>query len=455
MKARPSDATKRCFPISVFRAATPGTRPNRRPARPRIASSDAARRVRRWALLLAFGGVQVLQAAAPAAPAPGRNTPAIPLSANRDLQSLFNLGSTYTDRKDFKSAEIAYEQILRSPAATRDDQRAALLTLARLFRTMDANTRAAACYEKFLKEFPDDGNAPLVNLELGRALRAMGAYQIALARFYSVINSTLRLSEQGADQYRALAKTAQYEIAETHFEEGDFAAASKYFSRIQLLDLAEGDRTRAQFKAATALVLSKDYAGAERALRAFLDQNPGDENVAEARFLLSVSLGKLGRGGEALDVVLALLRQESARKDSDPRRWAYWQRRTGNQLANSFYEDGGYWSALTIYEALADLSKDNAEWRLPALYQAGLCYERLGQFDHAGANYQAVADGCAAVPPAERPGVEDVGRMAAWRLLHLGWRQQADTQIALLFGTIPDKSHEGPKPVGETSGTVR
>ena len=410
--------------------------------------------VLRGALVLAGAALAVTGRAAPEAP-PSRTAAAIPLSPNREIQSLFNLGSTYTDRKDFKSAEIAYEQILRHPAATQDDRRAALLTLARLFRTMDANTRAAACYEKYLKQYPDDGNAPLVNLELGRALRSLGAFQLALGQFYSVINSTLKLSEQGLDEYRILAKTAQYEIAETHYEEGDFAAASKYFARIQLLDLAVPDRARAQFKSAMALVYAGEYAAAEKALRAFLDQNPADDNGAEARYLLSVCLGKLGRGDEALDVVLALLRSESGRKDADPRRWAYWQRRTGNQLANDFYEEGSFWSALAIYRTLADLSRDNPEWQLPALYQAGLCYERLGQYDHARTSYDAVVQGCAAAPAGERANLDDVARMASWRLNHLSWRENAGTQIARLFGTLPPKKDEGLKPLGEPSSAVR
>ncbi len=409
----------------------------------------------RWALALGGAGL-IWGAAATAGEAPaGPPAPAIPISANREIQSLFNLGSTYTDRKDFKSAEIAYEQILRHPAAAQDDQRAALLTLARLFRTMDSNSRAAACYEKYLKEYPDDGNAPLVNLELGRALRSLGAFQLALGRFYSVINTTLKLSEQGLDAYRTLARTAQYEIAETHYEEGDFTAASKYFVRIQLLDLAVPDRARAQFKSATALVLAGEYAAAEKALRAYLDQNPADNNVAEGRYLLSVCLNKLGRGDEALDVVLALLRQESGRKETDPQRWAYWQRRTGNQLANEFYEEGSFWSALAIYRALVDASKDNPEWQLPAMYQTGLCYERLGQPDHARASYETVVAGCAAAPADERANLEDVGRMASWRLSHLGWREQAGAQIARLFGTLPHKKHEGIKSPGETPSLVR
>ena len=95
-----------------------------------------------------------------------------------------------------------------------------------------------ACYEKYLKSFPDDAAVPSVYLDLGRTLRSLGTFHLALASFYSVINSTMKLPAEGFEQYRTLAKTAQFEIAETHFQEGDYVEASKFFSRLQLLDLA-------------------------------------------------------------------------------------------------------------------------------------------------------------------------------------------------------------------------
>ena len=377
--------------------------------------------------------------------------------AAREIQSLFNLGSTYLDRKEYTAAEVVFQQILRHAQARDADQRLALLELAKVYRQQGAATRAVACYEKYLKAFPDDAAVPTVYLDLGRTLRALGTFRLAFASFYSVINSTMKLSNDGSEDYRTLAKTAQFEIAETHFQEGDFEEASKYFSRLQLLDLAPGDRARAQFKAAYALVLAKDQARAAAALRLFIDQNPDDENMPEARYLLSISLERLGHQQEAFDTVIALLKVEKARQSADPKRWVYWQRRTGNQIANEFYEQGNFWSALVIYEALTALPDQETAWRLPALYQAGLCYERLRQYDRARANYQAVADACAGPSAKDQPanGLEDVARMASWRLQQLTWTEKLDFQTARLFHTIPIASHDPSGSTAKPSQVVR
>jgi tetratricopeptide (TPR) repeat protein len=385
-----------------------------------------------------------------------------PLSETaREIQSLFNLGATYVDRKDYTAAEMVYQQILRHPQARQEDQRLGLLDLARMYRQQGADTKAAtravACYEKYLKIFPDDEATPVIYLELGRTLRTLGTYRLALASFYSVINSTMKLPEEGFEQYRTLAKTAQFEIAETHFQEGEFEEASKFFSRLQLLDLAPADRARAQFKAAYALALAKNYETAVPALRMFVDQNPDDENVPEARYLLSISLRRIGHDQEAFDTVLALLRAEKARQSADPRRWVYWQRRTGNQMANEFYDQGNFWSALVIYESLSALSEQEPAWRLPALYQAGLCYERLRQFDRARASYEAVTGACAALPAKDQTtlGLDDLTRMASWRLLHLGWTEKVDLQVTQLFHTIPSPIHDPSGTAAKPSQVVR
>ena len=387
---------------------------------------------------------------ASAAPAPAAPAAVPPAESGRarEVQTLFNLASTYLDRHEYAGAENAFEQILGSDRARPADQRRALLDLAQMYRKQGANTRAVACFEKYLKEFPDDPATPLVYLDLGRTLRSLGAYRLALVRFYSVINTTLKLSEEGYDQYRAIAKTAQFEIAETHFQEGDYEDAGKYYGRLQLLDLAPADRACAQFKSACAEVLAGNAAAAETSLRTFIDQNPDDENVPEARYLLSTALRRLGRDAEAFDAVLDLLRTEKIREASNPRRWAYWQRRTGNEMANAFYETGNYLSALGLYEALAALATSDPTWRLPALYQAGLCCERLGQYDRARGAYDAVTEGCAAsmakVPAAA--GLDDLGRMAAWRREHLQWRERTETQVATIFRTLPlpTSDHVGP-----------
>ena len=369
---------------------------------------------------------------------------------HKEIVGLLALGASLTERGDWDAAEIAFRQILKSNRAIRDDLPNALLGLARVYRRQGSYTKAAAIYERFLADYPTSDQVPDALLELGRTHRALGAHQLAFARFYNVINSTLKLSSEGFAHYQTLAKTAQFEIAETHFQLGDFAEANKYFSRLSLLDLAPADRARAQFKSAYSLYLGNEYDGAVKALRTFLDQCPQDENVPEARYLLSLSLRTLGRKQEALDTTLQLLRTEQG--NTDPKRWSYWQRRTGNQLANDFFQNGDTLNALAIYQGLAALSPEPA-WNLPVTYQIGLCYERMRLYDRASSAYQTIVDGAKASPAAgpgigpavaAKPGVNEpakaaatelteLARMATWRLGQLAWQQQTEKQLSGIF----------------------
>jgi tetratricopeptide (TPR) repeat protein len=305
-----------------------------------------------------------------------------------------------------------------------------------MFRRAGALTKAVAIYEKFLQEFPDDYRTPDAFLDLGRTLRDMGAYKLALIRFYSVINTTLKLSAQGFDHYSLLAKTAQFEIAQTYYESGDYSEAGKFFTRVRLLDLAPADRARAHFMAGCAEEHAGEYSTAITTLRAFLDQWPNDENVPEARYVLATTLDELKRPQEALAATLDLLNVEHSRSAGDARRWAYWQRRTGNQLANRFFQDGDTLNALRIYLCLVGLSSEPS-WHLPVVYQTALCYERLFQVGNARAAYQAVIDGAKTKPgsPAPTADIAELGAMAQWRMDHLGWQDDLNRRLTSVLST--------------------
>ncbi len=396
-----------------------------------------------------------------------------PETNHEEIIGLQNLGVSLTERGDFDAAEIAFRQIMASRRATGDDLAHALLGLARCFRKQGTLTKAAAIYERYLKDYPADNQVPDALLELGRTHRALGAHQLALSRFYSVINSTLKLSSEGFEHYQMLAKTAQFEIAETHFQLGEFAEANKFFSRLRLLDLAPADRARAHFKSAYALYLGNDFEGAVSTLHSYLEQWPLDENVPEARYLLSLSLRTLGHKQEALEATLELLRSQQA--TGDAKRWAYWQRRTGNQLANDFFQNGDTHSALLIYQGLAALSSEPA-WNLPITYQIGLCYERMRITERAMAAYQTIIDtanppavapapapktgpeeksapGLAALKPLS-PELTELARMATWRLAQLAWHDQTERQLTNIFSTKPAPAKPSPIPANAVAPNI-
>jgi len=386
--------------------------------------------------LLLVGGASVSRAGLDAA-----KPAATHVRAADEIHGLLNLGNSMTDRRDFESAEIAFRQVLEVPGGPGPEEaKAALLGLARMYRKQGASVKAVAIYEKFLADYPGDPRTPEVLLESGRTMRAMGSHRLALARFYSVINSTLKLPDKGFDHYQQLAKTAQFEIAETHFQSGEYAEAAKYFSRLRLLDLAPGDRARAHFKAAYALSLQGDNEGAVNMLNSFLEQWPDDENVPEARYLLATTLHTLGRTQDALVATLDLLRTQQAHPGSDAKRWAYWQRRTGNQLANNFFEQGDILNAQLIYTSLAALT-DDPTWRLPVLYQIGLCHERLGSIDRARLAYQDIIEAGKKNPTAE---TAELSRMAEWRLGHLDWNDSTRHEVTAIFETTTGRAPRAP-----------
>lgn len=365
-------------------------------------------------------------------PAPATSSRAEEL--HKEARGLVNLGTSLTERGDFVAAEIAFRQIMNNRQYASADLGDALLGLARMHRKQAAFTKAAAVYEKFLKLYPDDARVPDALLELGRSQRAMGAYRSAINRFYNVINSTLKLPPESYEHYLLLAKTAQFEIAETHFETGNFAEAAKFFDRLRLLDLAPEDRARAHFKSGCSLLNGGEAEKGAAKLSQYIDQWPDDVNVPEARYLLARTLRELGRGEEALNITLALLRTESANAATDPKAWAYWQRRTGNQLANDFFQSGDTLSAVAIYEGLARLS-DQVTWRLPIVYQTGLCYERLRQHERATQAYRDIVD--AVTHPKGKDPVPaelgDLAKMAEWRISQIEWSNRTESQLTKFF----------------------
>lgn len=376
-----------------------------------------------------------LPASEPASPAPA-TTPLTESVQEKEWRGLLNLGASLTERGDYPAAEIAYWQILHAKHPPPEFTKSALLGLAHLHRRAGSLTKSCAIYERYLKDFPGDERAPDALLELGRTLRAMGAYKLALTRFYGVINATLKLPGEGFERYQLLAKTAQFEIAETHFQAAEYAEAHKFFERLRLLDLAPVDRARAQFKAAIALVRLSDADGAVALLREYLDRWPHGEDAPEARYQLATTLRSLHRPQEAFAVTLDLLQIEQQHATDDPKRWSYWQRRTGNQLANDFFESGDISHALTLYTSLAALSPDPA-WRLPIVYQTAICRERLGAPDAARDCYRAIVDDSA---PAVSPELAELRRIAAWRLDQLDWSTQLHRQIHTLFDTTTGQS---------------
>ncbi len=340
---------------------------------------------------------------------------------------------------DTATAEQAYERLLTLPASTAE-KRTALLQMAAFYKEHHLLAKATAVYEKILALFPDDPANPTLYFDLGRAYREAGLYDLAISRFYSVLNAAISQND-GQEETRArrnLSLLARFEIAEASYAKRDYAAASKFYSRLQLLELPASDRPVVAFKNAQSLFQLEDFAAAAAALRGFIDEYPASQHAPEARNLLARSFQKLKRPREATETVLTLLRLE--KKTGDAGDLARWQKETGRQVAAQFYDDGDFRSAATIYQTLATLDA-TADWQWPIVYEIGLCFERLGLPDRAREAYAFLqspsADAKSEGPPATLPpSLEAIRGMAKWRQDHLAWRQGSEAQLQALLGPL-------------------
>jgi TolA-binding protein len=350
-------------------------------------------------------------------PAPTQNAPAGAAAPSdhraEEYAGLLRIAARKLEARDGPNALVAAREALR--LARGAEHPPALLALARAHRVSGDGVRAVAAYEHLLREHPDWDDVPLAMLELGRALRDLGAPRLAIARFYGVIQSTLSLPAERAQEHRQIVRTAQFEIAETHLAEGNGAEAVRFFRRLELLDLAPADRARARFRVAQAQLQDGDRAAAIATLARFLARDGEATEAAEARFLLARLHAEDGRRDEALRVTLDLLR--GARASEDGAAAHSWRRRAGHFLASRFLEEGETHSALLLYRAMAAHEPEPA-WRAPLLYQIGLCLERLDQAAEARAAYDELVS---LIGPEPAPAKADLLRMARWRAEQLEW----------------------------------
>jgi TolA-binding protein len=299
-------------------------------------------------------------------------------------------------------------------------KRTVLLTLGEIYEAQNSPSRLIALYEKFGMEFPRDKELPKIYLRLGRMYRDAGANNTALAKFYNVLNVALNVPVNELKDYQSVSHRAQLEIAETFFSMGSYDQAAKFFKRLLRVDLVDEDRQNVLFKYAYTIYLAASYGEAISAFRQFIHDYPDSELAAESRYLLSETFTQLNDPKAAMRETLELLSSEISKINTHPEAWLYWKKRTGNQLANRFYEQSNYMDALTIYQAMVAVSDDPA-WRWPVLYQVGLCYEKLEMKPKAIEAYQRI------VESAEKAGEEvftdvtlsSIHDMAQWRLERL------------------------------------
>jgi TolA-binding protein len=292
--------------------------------------------------------------------------------------------------------------------------------------------KAAVVYEQFVNLFPSDPEAPDTLLRLGRIYRENGAYSSALNKFYSVLYSALQVKT--GEEYTDSSLRAKMEIAHTHFAAGDYKAAAELYSRLKLVKMTQAEASEVAFRSAYISYLSGQFTNSLTGAEGFLATYPTSPLAPEAQYLRVQSLRALGRKEEAMKETIKLLQAGREFGKKKPAVWAYWQRKTGNEIANELYETGDTLGALSVYQKLAELN-DAPNWRGPTVYQIGLCFERLRHHARAREAYRYIIDKIPASAPAAE-GDAMVGMnlatlrdMAQWRLDNLDWLEKTEKAL--------------------------
>ena len=353
--------------------------------------------------------------------------------AEKEIQNAIDVGDTIL-------AEQLFNKLLKEGVSDAKKRDAILLMGRGLQDKLNQSAKAIVVYEQFLDLFPDDPAAPEIMLRLGRIYREQGAFATALNKFYGVLYSSLQVKTGEKNDEASLR--AKMEIAHTHFAAGDYPKALELYSRIKLLDMSPEEASEVAFRRAYIAYLNKDYATSLNDSQAFLSAYPVSPLAPEAQYLYVQSLKSLGRDQEAMRETIKLLEAGRLYGKKNPEVWKYWQRKTGNDIANELYENNDVAGALTIYQKLANLDS-NPGWRGSAVYQIGLCFERLRHLNRAKEAYKWIVDNIKPVAPSDTDSLlginlETLHELASWRLDNLAWLEKTEQEVyPLLNKPIP------------------
>jgi tetratricopeptide (TPR) repeat protein len=365
--------------------------------------------------------------------------PPTPVSILNEVAAYARLARQAADQEKWPLTEHFLERMVDLPA-TDDEKKDALLEIAKTYELHENYPKAIAMYERINSLFSGDPDQPNRLLALGCLYRKIGANELAIARFYNVLNASLTLTNRRLESSRQLTQRAQAEIADTHFLLGDYPQARRYYELLSRLDLPHDERARVSFRLAHIAYLTGEIVQSGAATQQFLEDFPDDPAAPECRYLLALSLRALNRPKEAYEQILTLVREQDERKQRAPDKWLFWQKKAGNEFANDLYQRGEYLSALTIYQNLATLA-ETPDWQWPVIYQMGLCFEKLRIDRRAAEAYKFIID------EAKKPGrdlaqlpesVRNLVSMAQWRGEQLVWKNGAGARLDRVLGADPE-----------------
>jgi len=344
--------------------------------------------------------------------------------ADRKFQAQLDLAGRQRHAGSPAMAILSLVNILETNAPT-EFKRKALFELALAYQDNHDFVKAQQIYAQYLQLYPEDERAPEVLLRQGLLFRRMGVNTMAISKFYSVMSTALKLKLGDIDYYKNLVLQAQTEIADTYYVQGQYSESANYYTRLLSADSPSLNKQQIEFKLIRSLSFSTNRDETISRSEKFLERFPDYPDVPEIRFILSSAYTAVGRNSAALKQVLVLLQSQETNAHTNPELWGYWQRRTGNEIANQLYKEGDYLDALQIYQNLAAL--DSApDWQAPALYQVGLVFEQLQQWQRASDTYdQILARRPEMTGSNAPPSLSSLYSMAQWRKDYIAWLQKA------------------------------
>ncbi|HEX2101308.1 MAG TPA: tetratricopeptide repeat protein, partial [Candidatus Synoicihabitans sp.] len=120
-----------------------------------------------------------------------------------EYASMVRVGENRLSAGDFETAILAFHRAARESLRA-ETRTAALAGLARTYRLSGDLVKAVATYERLIADHGDSPETPRHLLELGRTLRATGAPKLAIARFYGVLHTVLKVPTGQTEAYRQL-----------------------------------------------------------------------------------------------------------------------------------------------------------------------------------------------------------------------------------------------------------
>jgi len=333
----------------------------------------------------------------------------------------------WRQEKDIPRAVAELSELLEAPDTPEEIRRTALIEIALSAQQGGELLKALQVFSQFVQTYPEDPSVPEVLLRQGLIYRDVGAYTNALNKFFGVLSSSLAVKFERIDYYQRLVLQAQTEIGETYFLQGKHAEAAYNYARLLRLDAPDLDKARLRYKNIQCLAALERHTEVVGQAEDYLKHHAGSPEEAEVRYQLATALKRLGRNQEAMQQVLQLLASQQTNAAARPESWAYWQQRTGNDIANQLYKEGDYPNALAVYQQLAALDH-SAAWQMPALYQVGLVLERLRQPAKAVEAYDAIITLETEVSTNRpSPNLALLVDMAKWRKNYLSWQTHLET----------------------------